>query len=224
MAIFNSHFYHSMTKRYTVAMGTLFSDMSVVRYNEDGSENHRITVPITYSNKEKFVQRLISDSDHSRKEAITVPRMAFELVSMNYDGQRKLQKLNKYQFDRSAGNASNVYTPVPYDLVYNLYIVTKTQEEMLQIVEQIVPAFTPDFTVSIKSVEEPELRFDLPITLLDVLPSDSSEGMFEDRRQIMWTMSFLAKAVYFGPVAKREIILHPQSDLYGWEKLYEFYP
>jgi hypothetical protein len=85
-------------------------------------------------------------------------------------------------------------------------------------------AFTPDFTVSIKSVEEPELRFDLPITLLDVLPSDSSEGMFEDRRQIMWTMSFLAKAVYFGPVAKREIILHPQSDLYGWEKLYEFYP
>ena len=69
-----------------------------------------------------------------------------------------------------------------------------------------------------------ELRFDLPITLLDVLPSDSSEGMFEDRRQIMWTMSFLAKAVYFGPVARREIILHPQSDLYGWEKLYEFYP
>jgi len=221
MSLFNGHFYHGMTKRFTIAIGTLFSDMQVVRYNEDGSENQRVTVPITYSNKEKFVQRLMTDQDHSRKEAITLPRMAFEMVSLNYDGMRKLQKLQKYHFPKSEGENGSVYTPVPYDIVYNLYVVTKTQDEMLQIVEQIAPAFTPDFTISIVGLTETDSTFDFPVTMLDISPSDSFEGSFEERRQIMWTMSFLVKGVFFGPISKRKIILYPEGTTNEWQKLFE---
>lgn len=224
MALFNNHFYHGMLKRYTIAVGSLFSDMQVVRYNEDGSENQRVTVPLTYSNKEKFVQRLTQDPDQTRKEAITLPRIAFEMVSLNYDGQRKLQKLQKYHYPREAGDSGSVYTPVPYDLVFNVYMVTKTQDEMLQLIEQIMPAFTPDFTISMVGIADPNSSFDVPINLLDISPSDSFEGSFEDRRQIMWSMSILVKAVFFGPITKRKIILYPEGNTYGWEKLFEEHP
>lgn len=225
MALFENHFYHEMTKRYTVAMGSLFSDINVVRYKEDGSEDHRLVVPLSYSPKEKFVQRLTQDADHSRKPAITLPRMAFELASLNYDGQRKLQKLRKYRYgggDKTnpAPQAGSVYTPVPYELVWNLYIVTKTQDEMLQIIEQILPAFTPDVTLSLKGIANPETIFDVPISLLDVEPTDTFEGMFEERRQIMWSLSFLMKAVYFGPITTKSIILQTDTPIYGWEKLF----
>lgn len=225
MALFDSHFYHDMTKRYTLAFGSLFSDMSVVRYKEDGTEDHRIVVPLSYSPKEKFIQRLSQDAEHKRKPAITVPRMAFELSSMNYDAQRKLQKLRKYQY--RAGDKTNpepqpgsVYTPVPYDLIWNLYIVTKTQDEMLQIVEQILPAFTPDVNISLKGIASPESIFDVPVSLLDIEPTDTFEGLIEERRQIMWSMSFMMKAIYFGPIINKSIILETDTPLYGWEKLF----
>ena len=219
MSLFQSHFYHGMVRRFTVAIGTLFSDMQVVRYNEDGTEHQRVTIPITYSNKEKFVQRLLMDPDHTKQEAITLPRFAFELTSLNYDGQRKLPKLQKYHFPKSAGENGSVYTPVPYDLVYTLYAVTKTQDEMLQIIEQIMPAFTPDFTISLVGLTEPESTFDFPVTMLDIVPSDSADGAFESRRQIMWSMTFLVKGIFFGPVSKRKIILYPEGTLHGWEEL-----
>lgn len=91
---------------------------------------------------------------------------------------------------------------------------------MLQIIEQILPAFTPDVTLSLKGIANPETIFDVPISLLDVEPTDTFEGMFEERRQIMWSLSFLMKAVYFGPITTKSIILQTDTPIYGWEKLF----
>lgn len=225
MAIFNTYFYHGMTKRYTIAFGTLFNGINVVRTKEDGTEANRIVVPLSYAPKEKFIQRIVQDSNHTRKPAITLPRMAFELISMNYDPQRKLQKIRRYHY-KPTDNTNpepqdgSVYTPVPYDLMFNLYIVTKTQDEMLQIVEQILPAFTPDITLSLKGISDPATVYDVPITLLDVQPSDSFEGGFEERRQIMWSLSFLMKGIYFGPISSKSIILDTDTPLLEWSKLF----
>jgi len=221
MAIFNTHFYHELTKRYTIAFGSLFNDMQVVHYSENGDEASRVTVPLAYSNKEKFVQRLQDDPDHRQKPAIQLPRMAFELQSLNYDGGRKLQKLNKHFYSRDNGSsASSLYTPVPYDMIYSLYIVTKTQDDMLQIVEQILPGFAPDVNINVRGIGDPQTSYDVPISLLDVQPSDSYEGTFEDRRQIMWSMNFLMKAVYFGPVNRRSIILETDTPLLDYDSYF----
>lgn len=220
MSFFNSHFYHSMLKRYTVAFGGLLSGIELVRYDQAGSETQRVVVPLSYANKEKFVQRITQDANHEKQEAILLPRIAFEMGSLNYDGQRKLQKMNKYRYPDAVGENGTVFTPVPYDIVFNVFIVTKTQDEMLQIVEQILPAFTPDYVIAMAGIGSPETTFDVPITLLDVSPSDSYEGSFEDRRQIMWSMSFLMKGVFFGPITQRKVILYPESELLGWEALF----
>lgn len=224
MAMFSSYFYHDMTKRYTVAFGSLFSDIEVVRLKENGDEDHRIVVPLTYSPKEKFIQRLTQDKDHAQKPAITLPRMAFEMVALNYDGQRKLQKMRKYHYPNEIADAGHTFTPVPYDLTFNLYIVSKTQDEMLQMVEQILPAFQPDINIAIKGIANPETSFDVPITLLDVLPSDSFDGAFDERRQILWTMSFLVKAIYFGPITTKKIILETDTPTLGWDALFDEQP
>jgi hypothetical protein len=210
-----------MIKRYTVAFGGLFSNLEVLRYDQNGAEVQRVVVPLTYANKEKFIQRITQDENHERQDAITLPRIAFEMTSLNYDGQRKLQKLNKYHYPREEGDVGSVYTPVPYDIMFNVYVVTKTQDEMLQIIEQILPAFTPDYVISMAAIGSPETTFDVPLTCLDVAPSDSFEGQLEDRRQIMWSMSFLMKAVLFGPISQRKIILYPEGNLYGWEALFQ---
>ena len=223
MAIFSSYFYHELTKRYTIAFGSLFTGLTVMRNKEDGTEEHRITVPLSYAPKEKFIRRLTEDANHSKQTAITLPRIAFEMTSLNYDPQRKLQKLRKYHYKEAPGvtrTHGSVYTPVPYDLVFNLYIVTKTQDEMLQLVEQILPAFTPDLTLSIKGIQDPGTIYDVPLTLLDCAPDDSYSGSMEERRQIMWSLSFLMKAIYFGPISENSIILDTGTPLLDWKMLF----
>ena len=208
-----------------MAIGTLFNDIQVVRLKSDGSEDHRVTVPLSYAPREKFIRRLEQDYGNNTKvTAITLPRMAYELISLNYDPQKKLQKARKFSHTRTDGVypvKEYVYTPVPFDFMFSLNIVTKTQDEMMQIVEQIVPGFTPDLNITIKGLNGPDSIYDIPVALLDVMPSDSYEGGFDERRQILWSMTFMLKGYLFGPTGDNPIILLPDVKFFDWNTLTE---
>lgn len=222
MGIFSKHFDHGILPKYTIAFGTLFNDMVLVRKNQDGSEHERYTIPISYSPKEKFVQRINSDPDLLRKENITLPRMAFEFVGMQYDEGRNLNNKQKIAFAKAGdpNNKTTFYSPAPYNLTYQLYITTKTTTEMLQIIEQILPAFKPDYKIAIKLHSQyNDINIDVPITLVNEFGQDTYDGAIQDDRTIIWTLSFIVKAYLFGPfnttpLIKQVIITeHPISEV-----------
>lgn len=209
MAIFNTHFYHGLLKKYTIVMGSLLDGIDVVRFKPDGSEDNRVRVPLTYSKKEKWIQKILSDTTMTdRQPAITLPRMAFELSSLQYAPERKLNSRNYFAFpiETSTTHKYKIMQPVPYDLVFDFYAIAKTQEDMLQIVEQIAPMFTPDYTVEIRGISNPEIKYDIPITLMGIEMNDNAEGGFDDRRMIIWTFQFVLKGFLFGPVRERSVI------------------
>lgn len=225
MALFKNYFYNEMIKRYTIAMGTMFNGISVVRKDDTGKEVQRVVVPVAYAPKEKFI---MLQQDNGRQPAITLPRMAFELTMMNYDSTRKLQKNRRYHFNKGtpedptvATHAGSIYTPVPWDLTYTLYIATKTQDEMLQIVEQIIPAFTPDVTITMKTIAEPSTTFDVPINFMDITTSDSYEGGITERRVLNWTLTFVVKAQLFGPMQEKHVIYETDVDYKQWSDLFD---
>lgn len=221
MAIHKRHFNHKLLRKYTTTMGYILDGVDVVKEKEDGTEDFRIRVPLTYSSKEKFVRRLLEDPNLQRQPAINLPIMAFELTSLQYDGNRKLGTRNKYVFtDPNKKNTKAfVYAPVPYDITYNAYIMTKTHDEMHQIIEQIAPFFTPDFTFSMVGLKNQDLVFDVPITLDAIAPNDEYEGSFESRRVLIWTMSFLVKGYLFGPVREGKIIKEVNIDFLDLDDL-----
>lgn len=208
-------------------MGTMFNGIRVVRKDDSGKELQRIVVPVSYAPKEKFIASL-QDQNKTRQPAQVLPRMAFELTMMNYDGNRKLQKNRRYHYNKATPNdptiaehAGSIYTPVPWDLTYTLYIATKTQDEMLQIVEQIIPAFTPDVTITMKTISEPSTTFDVPINFMDITTSDSYEGGLSERRVINWTLTFVVKAQLFGPMENKHVIYETDIDYKQWSDLFK---
>lgn len=205
MPIFNEYFYHETLKRYTIAMGSMFSNISVVRKGEDGEEDHRVVVPVTYSSKENFV---LSLQDDGRQEAIKLPRMAFEMTMLVYDGARKLQKNRYYSIDTNTSDTKKgqLYTPSPWDLTFELNIITKTQDEMLQIVEQIIPAFNPEVILTVRVTKDPEVTIDVPVSLMDIARGDTYEGEMTNRRQIIWTLTFIMRGQLFGPYRTKDAI------------------
>lgn len=208
MSIFNTFYDHGTLPKYTLAFGTLFKDMQLIRKNPNGSEFERYVVPISYSPKEKYIQRIKSDPDLLRKEGFTYPRMAFEMVSISYDASRNLtNKQLMGLYNTTSGNTKTaLFSPAPFNMIFELYITTKTIGEMLQIVEQILPAFRPDYTIAVKLLSDPVLSLDVPITLTSEMSQDSYDGDIGDQRTIMWTLQFLVKGYLFGPIKNAPII------------------
>jgi len=175
-------------------------------------------VPLAYAPKEKFLVRLDQKPNLDEREfAITLPRMGFEITGISYDGSRKLTKIQKFKQVKSGtdGKILNYnYTPVPYNINYNLYIFTATAEGGLQIVEQILPYFQPDYTVSIKQIPELEIVRDVPIVLNSVNYEDSYSGDFTSRRAVIYTLGFTAKTYLYGPAQTQKVIKETQADLY----------
>lgn len=207
MAIAN-HFYNGTTRKYIAIFGSIFNKLSITRDDNTGLETQRMVVPIAYGPYQKFLARITQDPNLNQKSAITLPRMSFEITSMNYDGQRKIGSTNffvpssNFQ-DTESGNIR--YAPAPYNLEFNLYIMVKYAEDAVKIIEQIIPFFKPEYTVSAKMIDGiPPL--DIPIILNNVGIEDIYEGDFETRRSMMWTLSFTMKTFYFGPVRNKKRI------------------
>lgn len=196
----NPHFYNRTIRKIVVAFGTMFNDIQLVRYSKDGLTEYEITkVPLNYGAKEKYITRLTSDPTLTKSIATTVPRMSFDLVGMTYDSSRKQQStLQNFAFGSSKFKTQ--YAPVPYNFDFNLSIYVRNTEDGTQILEQILPFFTPDFTVTIDFIKEMDQVYDMPVILNSVTPEVDYEGDFMNTRLIIWNLTFTAKAYIWPPV------------------------
>lgn len=205
------HFYHKAIRNVVVVFGTLFNEIQVLRRASDESELQRFTVPLSYSSKEKWLARLRAGKQLEGEETITelsLPRMGFELTNVTYDPQRKhITTTQRKVCDPNDPNVLlSMFAPVPYDLELSLYIMVDKQNDGLQIVEQILPFFSPEFTVSIKSIEGLYDSVDVPFILNSTTIEDNFEGDMTERRVIIWTLTFTAKAQVFGFVSSSGLI------------------
>jgi hypothetical protein len=216
--MFGTHFYNQSLRRLTIAFGQIFNNVIVQTKSSTGAVTKRMRVPLAYAPKEKFIQRLEQQAnlDKGRTFAIVLPRMGFELKGLSYDANRKLNKLQKTVRVKSSDSTVHNfnYTPVPYDISFNLYSFTATAENGLQIIEQILPYFQPDYTVTINAIPELNIKRDVPIILNDVNYEDSYDGGYNTRRAVIYTLSFTAKTYLYGPMSQSKVIRKSQSDIY----------
>lgn len=190
-------FYNSITRKLVIAFGGLFGSIYVVNKDAANTTRKIVKVPIAFANKDKMTVRLQQDPGLNQDVEILLPRLSFEVMGYQYDGSRQLNKTNRTIGVRG-NDTVKTFAPVPYNVAFNLYSFTRTMEDNLQIMEQILPYFTPDLNISIKMVREPEVIQDVPLILNDVVMDDQYDGGFEDRRYIITTYSFTMKTYYYG--------------------------
>lgn len=201
-----SHFYHRLIRKYVSLFGALFNNLYTYRYTSAGMERERTKVPLTYSPKEKFLTRLKSDPTLTKSILTTLPRIAFEITGISYDADRKQQSTLKLQGPTVGTSAATMYMAAPYTLDFSLSIYARNIEDATQIVEQILPYFQPDFTVTALLIPELQLKKDIPILLTTVNQQIDYEGGFDSTRLIIWTLDFSMKAFFFGPVGTTGLI------------------
>jgi hypothetical protein len=210
-------YYHGTIRKAIVAFGRLFSDIYIDRKQGDsvsGTTIQRLQVPLSYAPKEKWLVRLDQQPDlENNVTMISLPRMSFEINSYAYDSSRKLNRMQQIKNDSLVTTRSKVYTPVPYNIDVSLYILTKTQEDGLQIIEQILPTFTPEYTLSINAVPEMDIIIDVPIILTGVSVVDEYDGNFQDRRFVTHTLNFEMKLNLFGPIDQQGAITRVSANI-----------
>lgn len=210
----NTIFYHKITRNVIVGFGSLFSGIKITRKNQDATVEQTIAVPIAYSAKEKWIVRLEQDPTAENQTYITLPRLAFEVTGYSYDPTRKTNR-SSYITCSTGAVMSKTFAPVPYNIDISLYAIAKTTEDGLQIIEQILPFFAPEFTMGIKAVPESNIIMDVPIVLNSVSFQDDYDGDFQTRRFVTYTMNFTLKAWMFGPVQNQGIINRAIIDIEG---------
>ena len=212
------YFYNQSTRNVVVAFGTLFNTIQL--HKKDGSGNivQSMKVPLAYGPKQKWLSRLTEDPNLNKKVAVTLPRIGFEISGITYDPTRKLQKTIKVKKVEDGIDNEQVksgFMPVPYNINFELYVLSKNSDDALQIVEQILPFFQPDYTVTMKEIPELDIIRDVPIILNSVGYEDDYEGSFTSRRSIIYTLSFTAKYYMYGPVTASNVIRKVQVDQYA---------
>ena len=198
--MFGTYFYHQTSRKMVVAFGSLFNSIEVRRTNSAGSVIETLKVPLSYGPREKFLTRISADPALNPKIALSVPRMGFELTAMTYDGARKLTTIGRNVKAGTTG-LKKQFSPVPYNWDFSLYVYVKNAEDGTQILEQILPFFTPDFTVTMNLVSSMSEKRDIPLVLNAVSSEDTYEGDFASRRSIIWTLSFIFKGFLYPDIA-----------------------
>jgi len=205
----NNVYYHGIIRKCIVGFGTLFSDIYIDRKQGDsvtGTTIQRLQVPLAYAPKEKWLVRLDQDPNLENHTYVSLPRMSFEIIGYNYDPSRKVNRMQQIKCGDGSGSVSTMYSPVPYNLDLSLYILTKTQEDGLQIVEQILPTFTPEYTLTINVVPDMNVKIDVPIVLNSVSVQDEYDGDFQTRRFVTHSLNFQMKMNLFGPISGQNVI------------------
>ena len=217
--MFGTYFYNESMRRMTIGFGQIFNNIQIKRKDDTGKVIQTIRVPLAYGPKEKFLVRLDQQSSLSNREfAITLPRMGFEIAGISYDPTRKLTRIQKFKQVKSGKEGKVLdfnYTPVPYNISYNLFSFTASAEAGLQIIEQILPFFQPDYTVTINAIPDLNIKRDIPIILNSVNYEDTYSGDFTTRRAVIYTLNFTAKTYLFGPSTSQKVIKTVQSDQYS---------
>ena len=205
----NQHFYHEKIRKCVAVFGTLFNNLYVLRKDSSGAVISQMKVPLSYAPKQKFLDRIRETENLSdEKLAVKLPRMSFEISSLYYDPVRQLPKVNSFSEQGDTGTTrKKFYTSVPYILNFQLNILSKTNEDAVQIIEQILPFFSPSYTVTMKQFSDyPDIKEDIPISLIGISYSDDYEGQLENRRTIIYTLDFEMKTAFYGPISSSGII------------------
>mgnify|MGYP003322071799 CR=1 FL=1 len=214
------YFYNESLRKTIIAFGALFNGIYITRKNSAGTDVQSLKVPLAYGPKQKFMIRLDADPNLDQKVAITLPRIGFEIAGFDYDPSRKLNRIIKKKKvsnteDKKLKQMSTQYSPVPYNLNFELFVMTKNSDDGIQIVEQILPFFQPEYTVTIKEVPEMDVIRDVPIVLNSIGYEDTYTGSFTERRAIIYTFSFVAKAYVYGPVTTSKPITKAEATIYA---------
>jgi hypothetical protein len=209
-------FYHETIRKIVIAFGTMFNSIDLVRKDNSGAVTQIMKVPLAYGPREKFLVRLREDADLTKQVAITLPRIGFEIKDLSYDPARKLSRVQKFKKVKGANTKQldTQYMPVPYNLDFELYIMAKQSDDALQIVEQILPYFQPDYTLTINDMSDMGIKKDIPIILNSISYEDSYDGDFTNRRALIYTLSFTTKFYLYGPVTSSKVIKTVQVDQY----------
>jgi len=213
----DTRFYWGTIRKAIVAFGNMFNNIYIVRTDSSNNIQQSIRVPLAYAPKQKFIQRIaqVPDSDNKNVQII-LPRMSFEMLGMQYDYNRKISPI---QQNRSVNSGASIisaqYAPTPYNINVNLYLYAKNQDDGLQVIEQILPYFNPDYNLTLKAIPALDIKNDLPIILDAIQYDDEYEGEYSSRRSIIWTLSFIMKLNFYGPINKQGIIKKVIANTYS---------
>ena len=197
------YFYHEILRRTIISFGTLFNGLNIKHKDSSDNTTSVIKVPLAYGPIQKFLARLEQQPDLNKSTQITLPRMSFEMIGMSYDPSRKVTTTQTFLSGATSDKASEkkTYMPVPYNMTFELGIMTKLNDDALQIVEQIVPYFQPQYSLTVDLVEAIGEKRDIPVVLESITMTDDYEGDFSTRRVLLYTLRFSAKTYLFGPVS-----------------------
>ena len=194
------YFYHEILRKTGIGFGPLFNGIEIRHDNDSGGEVSRMKVPLAYGPMQKFLAKIEQQPTIQGRPAITLPRMSFEMTNLNYDPSRKASITQTFK-SGNTDNVKKVFMPVPYNVGFMLSIATKLNDDMLQIMEQILPYFQPGLNITLNLISSINEKRDIPIILESINMSDDYEGSFDNRRAMITTMQFSAKVYLFGAVA-----------------------
>ena len=211
-----TYFYHEILRRTVIAFGTLFNDINIRHKDSSGESISQMKVPLAYGPIQKFLARIEQQPELNKAVAMTLPRMSFEMTSIQYDATRKAGVTQTFKASDGT-NLKKVFMPVPYNIGFEHNILTKLNDDALQIVEQILPYFQPSFNLTVDLIDSIGEKRDIPIVLDSVSFQDDYEGDFSTRRSLIYTLQFTAKTYLFGPIADSTdgLIRKVQVDMYA---------
>lgn len=209
-----NHFYHRTIRKVVVAFGTLFNDIQLIRYNKDMSDEiQRFRVPLSYGSKEKYITRIGSDPDLTKSVSTIVPRISFEMTGMSYDSSRKqVSSLRNFSANTSTGLKTQ-FVPIPYNFDFSMSIYVRNTEDGTQILEQILPFFTPDFNVTVDFIPGMDQKYDLPIILNSVNTTTDYEGDMMDTRLILWDLDFTVKGYIWPSITSGKVVRQANTNI-----------
>ena len=206
--MFGPHFYHQKVRKCVSAFGSLFTNLYVIRKNSAGAVISTVRVPLAYAPRDKYIERIQGIQDIQRDEAVALklPRMSFEITSFIYDDTRQLQKRNTTIHPQTISDngavKAKITRSVPYNITFSLTIYAKAQDDALQLVEQILPFFSPQYTMTMIPFKDdyPTIKEDIPITLQGVSYLSDFEGPMEQRSVLQYVLDFEMKMSFTGAV------------------------
>ena len=212
-----TYYYHEIVRKTIISFGTLFNDIHVRHQDKSGNDISDLKVPLAYGPVQKFLARLEQQAELNKAVQITLPRMSFEMTSIAYDSTRKSSLVQTFKTCDDGSKVKKVFMPVPYNIGFQLNILSKLNDDSLQILEQILPVFQPHFNLTIDLIESIGEKRDIPIILESVSFQDDYEGSFDTRRALIHTLNFTAKTYLFGPIADSSdgLIRKVQVDMYS---------
>ena len=197
------YFYHEILRRTVIGFGTLFNDISIQHTDSSDNTVSTLKVPLAYGPTQKFLARLEQVADLNKPTQLSLPRMSYEMIGLSYDPTRKVTSTQTFISALSSDKKKprKTYMPVPYNMAFELSIYTKLNDDMLQIVEQILPYFQPAYTLTVDLVDQIGEKRDIPVVFEGITMSDDYEGNYQTRRSLIYTLRFTAKTYLFGPIS-----------------------